>query len=50
MYLWVGRNCNPLFLSQVLGVPNSAAVPENLVGKLSVASLTRLQRFVSLLL
>ncbi|XP_053188344.1 protein transport protein Sec24A isoform X2 [Scomber japonicus] len=30
MYLWIGRNCNPNFLMQVLGVPNYAAVPENL--------------------
>ncbi|XP_077402037.1 protein transport protein Sec24A isoform X2 [Vanacampus margaritifer] len=30
MYLWIGRNCNPNFLTQVLGVPNYAAVPENL--------------------
>lgn len=30
MYLWIGRNCNPNFLTHVLGVPNYAAVPENL--------------------
>ncbi|XP_077448833.1 protein transport protein Sec24A isoform X2 [Stigmatopora argus] len=30
MYLWIGCNCNPNFLTQVLGVPNFAAVPENL--------------------
>ncbi|KAM4545197.1 protein transport protein Sec24A isoform 2-T2 [Odontesthes bonariensis] len=30
MYLWIGRNCHPNFLMQVLGVPNYAAVPENL--------------------
>ncbi|KAM9332245.1 protein transport protein Sec24A isoform 2-T2 [Pholidichthys leucotaenia] len=30
MYLWVGRNCNPHFLTQVLGVSNYAAVPDNL--------------------
>lgn len=34
MYLWIGRNCNPIFLTQVLGVPNYAAVPDNLVRKL----------------
>lgn len=33
MYLWIGRNCNPSFLTQVLGVPSYAAVPENLVGR-----------------
>lgn len=31
MYLWIGRNCNPNFLTQVLGVPSYAAVPDNLV-------------------
>lgn len=31
MYLWIGRNCHPNFLTQVLGVPNYAAVPDNLV-------------------
>ncbi|XP_030009285.1 protein transport protein Sec24A isoform X2 [Sphaeramia orbicularis] len=30
MYLWVGRNCNPNFLTQVLGVPSYTAVPDNL--------------------
>lgn len=33
IYLWIGRNCNPTFLTQVLGVPNYAAVPDNLVRK-----------------
>ena len=36
MYLWIGRNCHPNFLTQVLGVPNYAAVPENLVGNVMV--------------
>lgn len=49
IYLWIGRNCNPVFLSQVLGVPNSAAVPDNLVGKTPVASFTVLQLFISFL-
>ncbi|XP_074466974.1 protein transport protein Sec24A-like isoform X2 [Sebastes fasciatus] len=30
MYLWIGRNCHPNFLTQVLGVPSYAAVPDNL--------------------
>ena len=34
MYLWIGRNCHPNFLTQVLGVPSYAAVPDNLVGDL----------------
>lgn len=48
IYLWIGRNCNPVFLSQVLGVPSSAAVPDNLVGKPPVASFTLLQLSFSL--
>ncbi|XP_013873859.1 protein transport protein Sec24A isoform X2 [Austrofundulus limnaeus] len=30
MFLWIGRNCHPNFLTQVLAVPNYAAVPDNL--------------------
>ncbi|XP_048022595.1 protein transport protein Sec24A isoform X2 [Megalobrama amblycephala] len=30
MYLWIGRNCNPVFLTQVLGVDSYAAVPLNM--------------------
>lgn len=30
MYLWIGRNCHPNFLSQVLGVSSYAAVPEKM--------------------
>ncbi|XP_028322644.1 protein transport protein Sec24A [Gouania willdenowi] len=30
MYLWIGRNCNPIFLTQVLGVPSYADVLDNL--------------------
>ncbi|XP_034407021.1 protein transport protein Sec24A isoform X3 [Cyclopterus lumpus] len=30
MYLWIGRNCHPNFLTQVLGVPSYATVPDNL--------------------
>lgn len=48
IYLWIGRNCNPVFLSQVLGVPSSAAVPDNLVGQPPVASFTLLQLSFSL--
>lgn len=41
MYLRVGKNCNPIFLNQVLGVPSYAAVPDNLVrGKKSCAFIT----------
>lgn len=39
MYLWIGRNCHSNFLTQVLGVPNYAAVPDNLVGFLTLGQL-----------
>ena len=39
MYLWIGRNCHPNFLTQVLGVPSYAAVPDNLVGNLMLQQL-----------
>lgn len=40
MYLWIGRNCSPNFLTQVLGVPSYAAVPENLVGMFQQSQFT----------
>ncbi|XP_061558896.1 protein transport protein Sec24A [Phycodurus eques] len=48
MYLWIGRNCNPNFLTQVLGVPNYAAVPENLylLPELETAESQRTRAFV----
>ncbi|KAM7398352.1 hypothetical protein PAMA_006317 [Pampus argenteus] len=48
MYLWIGRNCNPNFLSQVLGVPNYAAVPENLymLPELDTAESQRTRAFI----
>lgn len=48
MYLWIGRNCNPAFLSQVLGVPSYAAVPENLylLPELDTAESQRVRAFV----
>ncbi|XP_077361347.1 protein transport protein Sec24A isoform X2 [Festucalex cinctus] len=48
MYLWIGRNCNPNFLTQVLGVPNYAAVPENLylLPELDTAESQRTRAFV----
>lgn len=30
LYLWVGKSCNPTFLSHVLGVQNYASVPLNM--------------------
>ncbi|XP_037125072.1 protein transport protein Sec24A isoform X1 [Syngnathus acus] len=49
MYLWIGRNCNPNFLTQVLGVPNYAAVPDNLylLPELDTAESQRTGAFVA---
>ncbi|XP_047463012.1 protein transport protein Sec24A isoform X3 [Mugil cephalus] len=48
MYLWIGRNCHPNFLTQVLGVPSYAAVPENLylLPELDTAESQRTRAFV----
>nr|XP_019941399.1 PREDICTED: protein transport protein Sec24A-like [Paralichthys olivaceus] len=48
IYLWIGRNCHPNFLSQVLGVPSYAAVPENLymLPELDTAESQRTRAFV----
>ncbi|XP_023700692.2 protein transport protein Sec24A isoform X1 [Paramormyrops kingsleyae] len=48
MLLWMGRNCNPSFLSQVLGVPSYAAVPQNMnqLPELDTAESVRTRAFV----
>ncbi|XP_040005890.1 protein transport protein Sec24A [Xiphias gladius] len=48
MYLWVGRNCNPNFLTQVLGVPSYAVVPDNLylLPELDTAESQRTRAFI----
>ncbi|KAM9729606.1 protein transport protein Sec24A isoform 2-T2 [Menidia menidia] len=48
MYLWIGRNCHLNFLTQVLGVPNYAAVPENLfiLPELDTAESQRTRAFI----
>ncbi|TKS83125.1 Protein transport protein [Collichthys lucidus] len=48
MYLWVGRNCNPNFLTQVLGVPSYASVPDNLymLPELDTAESQRTRAFI----
>ncbi|MGH0166488.1 UNVERIFIED_CONTAM: hypothetical protein FKN15_072599 [Acipenser sinensis] len=33
LYLWVGRNCAPNFITQVLGVPNYTAIPQTMGGE-----------------
>ncbi|XP_059501577.1 protein transport protein Sec24B isoform X3 [Stegostoma tigrinum] len=30
MYLWIGRNCSNNFISEVLGFPNYASIPQNM--------------------
>uniref|UniRef100_A0A671Y5E4 SEC24 homolog A, COPII coat complex component n=1 Tax=Sparus aurata TaxID=8175 RepID=A0A671Y5E4_SPAAU len=42
MYLWIGRNCNPNFLTQVLGVPNYAY----LLPELDTAESQRTRAFI----
>ncbi|XP_038146391.1 protein transport protein Sec24A isoform X1 [Cyprinodon tularosa] len=48
MYLWIGRNCQPNFLSQVLGVPNYSAVPEkmDILPELDTAESQRTRAFI----
>ncbi|XP_056140423.1 protein transport protein Sec24A [Lampris incognitus] len=48
LYLWIGRNCNPNFLTQVLGVPNYTAVPQNLhlLPELDTAESQRTRAFI----
>ncbi|XP_016374670.1 protein transport protein Sec24A [Sinocyclocheilus rhinocerous] len=48
MYLWVGRNCSPVFLTEVLGVESHAAVPLNMnqLPELDTARSSRLRAFV----
>ncbi|CAL8265867.1 unnamed protein product [Merluccius merluccius] len=48
MHLWVGRSCNPNFLTQVLGVPNYAALPQNMyqLPELDTAESQRTRAFI----
>ncbi|KAI1902920.1 hypothetical protein AGOR_G00021270 [Albula goreensis] len=48
MYLWVGKTCSPNFLTQVLGVPNYAAVPQNMnqLPELDTAESVRTRAFI----
>ncbi|KAJ7997145.1 hypothetical protein DPEC_G00225920 [Dallia pectoralis] len=48
IYLWIGRNCNPNFLTQVLGLPSYAAVPQNMnmLPELDTAESQRTRAFV----
>ncbi|KAF3838810.1 hypothetical protein F7725_010578 [Dissostichus mawsoni] len=29
-YFWIGKNCNEMFIRDVLGCPNYAAIPQNM--------------------
>ncbi|XP_051734121.1 protein transport protein Sec24A isoform X3 [Ctenopharyngodon idella] len=48
MYLWIGRNCNPVFLTQVLGVDSYAAVPLNMnqLPELDTAESSRIRALI----
>jgi len=48
MYLWLGRNCNVNFLTQVLEVPNYAAVPQDMyiLPELDTAESQRTRAFI----
>ncbi|KAK6474959.1 protein transport protein Sec24A-like [Huso huso] len=49
LYLWVGRNCAPNFITQVLGVPNYTAIPQTMtqLPELDTAESTRTRAFIS---
>ncbi|KPP79102.1 protein transport protein Sec24A-like [Scleropages formosus] len=48
IFLWIGRNCSSSFLSQVLGVPNYSAVPQNMtrLPELDTAESVRFRAFI----
>ncbi|KAK7144090.1 hypothetical protein R3I93_015062 [Phoxinus phoxinus] len=48
LYLWIGRNCNPVFLTQVLGVESYAAVPLNMdqLPELDTAESSRIRALI----
>ncbi|XP_026089897.1 protein transport protein Sec24A isoform X2 [Carassius auratus] len=48
LYLWVGRSCSPVFLTEVLGAESYAAVPLNMnqLPELDTARSSRLRAFV----
>uniref|UniRef100_A0A6J0TP85 Protein transport protein Sec24A isoform X1 n=1 Tax=Pogona vitticeps TaxID=103695 RepID=A0A6J0TP85_9SAUR len=49
MFLWVGKNCGPNFISHVLGVPNYASIPHNMthLPELDTAESGRVLAFIS---
>ncbi|XP_041446020.1 protein transport protein Sec24B isoform X2 [Xenopus laevis] len=49
LYIWIGRNCSNSFLSDVLGFPNYASVPQKLtcLPDLNTTASERLRNFIS---
>ncbi|KAM5192117.1 protein transport protein Sec24B isoform 2-T2 [Mantella aurantiaca] len=49
LYLWIGRNCDPAFLKDVLGFPNYASVPPkmNQLPELDTLASERTRNFIS---
>nr|XP_015205062.1 PREDICTED: protein transport protein Sec24A isoform X2 [Lepisosteus oculatus] len=49
LYLWIGRNCSSNFITQVLGVPNYSAIPQNMnqLPELDTAESVRTRAFTS---
>ncbi|KAF4092382.1 hypothetical protein AMELA_G00020400 [Ameiurus melas] len=49
MYLWLGRNCNEVFIRDVLGCPDYASIPASLtvIPELETAASERTRAFVS---
>lgn len=48
MYLWIGRNCSPAFITQVLGVQSYATIPQNMtqLPELDTAESSRTRAFI----
>ncbi|XP_013929071.1 PREDICTED: protein transport protein Sec24A-like [Thamnophis sirtalis] len=48
MFLWVGKNCGQNFISQVLGAPNYASIPQNMthLPELNTAESSRVLAFI----
>ncbi|XP_037763745.1 protein transport protein Sec24A isoform X1 [Chelonia mydas] len=49
MFIWIGKNCGQNFISQVLGVPSYASIPQNMthLPDLETAESTRTIAFIS---
>ncbi|KAM9373470.1 protein transport protein Sec24A [Phaethornis superciliosus] len=49
MFMWIGKNCGPNFINQVLGVPNYGSIPQNMtqLPELETAESVRTIAFIS---